>query len=103
MSYDTKMDKQRLAELAGSITTMHMHALQDLGPLGLTWSDLVYAAVLSLKALGQMHGDEDGSELEQVIEAALAQQVMGKHFPNREAAEEWLVEEGVVAPPGPTH
>lgn len=98
MTYETKMDKQRLAELAGSITTMHMEALLELGKFGLTWSDLTYAAVLSLKALAAMNGDEDGSELEQVVEAALAQKVMGKHFENEEEAQRWLEQEGMDAP-----
>lgn len=103
MTHESKLDPQKMAELAGSMASMHVDALDALGPLGLTWEDLVFASILSLKAVSQMKGDKDGSRLLEVVQAALSQEVLGKHFENEDQAKAWLEREGLIQPEGPVH
>lgn len=101
MNYETNVDKDKLAELAGQMTGMHMEAIAALQEYGLTWQDVAFAAMVSIKALARMHDAED-DELTRIVAVGMAQPVMGKRFESEEEATEWMQNEG-LAPSGPTH
>lgn len=98
-STDPTPDHQdKIAQLAGSMTEMHLDALRGLEQFGLSWQDLVFAAVLSLRSvalLAQPDEEKAASELRAVLERALRQTVLAKRFSDKEAMQAWMAEQGL--------
>jgi RNase H-fold protein (predicted Holliday junction resolvase) len=103
MTYESKIDSEKMAALASSMTQMHVEALHELSQYGLTLQDIAFASVIALKAVSQMQGEDGLDKLHEAVDAAFAQQVLGKRFDNEEEAQEWMQKEGIIPPPGPTH
>jgi predicted site-specific integrase-resolvase len=107
-----KFTKQNIAELAGALTGAYMEALKEQEQHGLHYPDLVFSAIVALKGVGMMlHDNEDEvvEDLREIIEHALAANVVGKRFKTEAEMNAWLAEQGKnpdgspLTPTGPVH
>jgi hypothetical protein len=99
--------REHIAFLAASMVQMHMEALEALGDDGMTWQDVAFATVLSLRSLGMLRLETDeaavNAALQKLISQAMQQPLLTKRFANEEEMQTWVVEAGLEAPPGPVH
>lgn len=97
--------REIIATMAAPMVDLHLNALEMFREQGLQWQHVAFANLLSLRSLGmiveKMDEPKVQAELAQVIEKALKQPMLTKHFKNETEMKAWAVEQGLAKPEGP--
>jgi hypothetical protein len=91
--------KQRIAQLAGSLTGLYLQGIAMCGKQGLDAYDFVFAHLLALRSVLTMYlKDEDQAKevLRKVFGEAIEQSLVTKHFKNEAEARDWMEKEGMT-------